>query len=44
VDFVLSPFEDDERETVDETIRRAADACELWAREGIDAAMQQFNR
>jgi PTH1 family peptidyl-tRNA hydrolase len=41
--FVLGPFDADERETVDEMIRRAADACEAWAREGVDAAMGRFN-
>jgi PTH1 family peptidyl-tRNA hydrolase len=44
VDFVLSPFQEDECEAVDEMILRAADACEVWARDGVDAAMQQFNR
>lgn len=43
VAFVLSPFEAGDVATVEEMIRRAADACEAWAREGIDAAMQRFN-
>jgi len=43
VDFVLSPFAAEEREAVEEMIRRAADACEAWVREGIDAAMGRFN-
>jgi peptidyl-tRNA hydrolase, PTH1 family len=42
-DFVLSPFPPDERETVEEMIRRAADACEAWLGEGIEAAMGRFN-
>ena len=33
----------DERETVEEMIRRAADACEAWLREGVEAAMGRFN-
>jgi len=41
--FVLAPFAAGERETVDGMIRRAADACEAWAREGVDAAMGRFN-
>jgi PTH1 family peptidyl-tRNA hydrolase len=41
--FVLAPFAADERGTVDEMIRRAADACEAWVREGVDAAMGRFN-
>lgn len=43
VDFVLSPFEADEEEAVEEMIRRAADACELWAAEGPEPAMQKYN-
>lgn len=42
-DFVLAPFEEAEREAAAEMVRRAAEACEAWARDGIDAAMQQFN-
>jgi PTH1 family peptidyl-tRNA hydrolase len=41
--FVLAPFAAAERETVDEMIRRAADACEAWVREGVEAAMGRFN-
>jgi PTH1 family peptidyl-tRNA hydrolase len=41
--FVLAPFTAAERETVEEMIRRAADACEMWAREGVEAAMRGFN-
>lgn len=44
VSFVLSPFDEDEREAVDGMIRRAADACAVWAHDGVGAAMQQFNR
>lgn len=43
VEFVLSPFGPEERRTVEEMILRAADACEAWAREGAEAAMQRFN-
>ena len=42
-DFVLSPFAADEEETVAEMIRRAADACEIWVGEGVEAAMNRFN-
>lgn len=41
--FVLSPFPAEEREAVAEMIRRAADACETWLREGAEAAQRQFN-
>lgn len=43
VDFVLSPFLADEREVVEEMVRRGADACEHWQREGIERAMSRFN-
>jgi PTH1 family peptidyl-tRNA hydrolase len=42
-DFVLSPFAADEGEAVEEMIRRAAEACEVWALEGVEAAMGRFN-
>jgi peptidyl-tRNA hydrolase, PTH1 family len=43
VDFVLSPFAPAEEEGAAEMVRRAADACEVWLSDGIDAAMQRFN-
>lgn len=43
VDYVLSPFRAHQLREVEEMIVRAADACELWAREGAEAAMRQFN-
>jgi peptidyl-tRNA hydrolase, PTH1 family len=43
VDFVLSPFAPEELETVAEMVKRAADACEAWVREGVEAAMGRFN-
>ncbi|HET9211504.1 MAG TPA: aminoacyl-tRNA hydrolase [Thermoanaerobaculia bacterium] len=42
-DFVLAPFTPEELETVEEMIRRAADACEVWVGEGVEAAMREFN-
>ncbi len=42
-DFVLSPFAPEELEAVEEMVRRAADACEVWVREGVEAAMRGFN-
>jgi PTH1 family peptidyl-tRNA hydrolase len=42
-DFVLAPFAAEEREAVEEMIRRAADACEVWVGEGVEAAMRGFN-
>lgn len=43
-DFVLSPFAEDEREAAAEALRRAADAVEQTLREGLQAAMNRFNR
>ena len=42
-DFVLSPFTADEQETVAAMVNRAADACEVWVSEGVEAAMNRFN-
>lgn len=42
-EFVLAPFVAGERETVGEMVRRAADACEAWVREGAEVAMNRFN-
>jgi PTH1 family peptidyl-tRNA hydrolase len=43
VEFVLSPFPAEQREPVAAMIQRAADACEVWVKEGADLAMQKFN-
>ena len=43
VDHVLATFKPDERELADVAIASAADAAELWLREGIDEAMNAFN-
>lgn len=42
-DFVLSDFPSGELETAREVVARAADCVELWALEGVDAAMNRFN-
>jgi peptidyl-tRNA hydrolase len=43
VEFVLSPFAPDELEAAADMVRRAADACETWWREGVEVAMGRFN-
>ena len=43
VDFVLAPFPPDQREAVEAMVARAADCCEVWLREGAEAAMAKFN-
>ena len=42
-DWVLSRFGKHEKDEIDLAIMRAADAVELWAREGMDKSMNQFN-
>ena len=43
VEFVLAPFLPDQREAVEAMVSRAADACEVWLREGVEAAQAKFN-
>jgi peptidyl-tRNA hydrolase, PTH1 family len=43
-DHVLSRFSKRERSDIDVTLQEAADAVEVIAGEGIDAAMNRFNR
>ena len=43
VDFVLQPFKGDDAILAREVAARAADAVEVWLREGIETAMSQFN-
>lgn len=42
-DYVLQPFEADERDAAEAMIERAADAMLVSIRDGIDAAMARFN-
>ena len=41
--FVLGPFAPAESDAVETMLARAADAVELWAAEGVEAAMSRFN-
>ena len=43
-DFVLSPFRSAERPVMKRMIAQAADACEAWVTEGVDVAMNRYNR
>ena len=42
--FVLSPFGSDERPLMKQMIERAVEACETWTKEGMDVAMNRYNR
>jgi peptidyl-tRNA hydrolase, PTH1 family len=44
VDHVLTKFEPDERQRLDELLEAAADAVEAWAREGTNKAANRFNQ
>lgn len=44
VDFVLSPFADDERSAADAAFEEAAEAALTFAREGLTTAMNRHNR
>lgn len=44
VDYVLTRFRPDDKGTVEETIRFAADAVECWVRYGTAETMNRFNR
>ncbi|MEM6288785.1 MAG: aminoacyl-tRNA hydrolase [Bacteroidota bacterium] len=44
VDFVLSPFDDDERAAADEAVAEAAQAVFTFVRDGLTAAMNAHNR
>ena len=43
-DHVLAKFDEEERSVVEEAVGRAADASELFVREGIGPVMNRFNR
>lgn len=43
VGHVLGRFSEEQLERVEPALERAADAAEVWALEGIDAAMNRFN-
>ena len=42
-DYVLDRFHKSELATIDEAVRSAANAVEMWVANGIDQAMNRFN-
>jgi PTH1 family peptidyl-tRNA hydrolase len=43
-DFLLSPFEEDELDTLRELVPTLIEAVECWTRDGIELAMNRYNR
>ena len=43
-DFVLSRFASTERPMIKQAIEQAVQACEVWVKEGMEMAMNQYNR
>lgn len=43
-DYVLGHFSKEEREIMDESAKRAADAVEVMITDGVDTAMNQYNK
>ena len=43
-DYVLARFPNNEQETVRETMNNAAEACKIIITEGVDAAMNRYNK
>jgi len=44
VRYVLGEFAADEEPLIERAVARAADAADCWLREGLDAAMNKYNR
>ena len=42
-DHVLSKFSAEDAETMEQAVKRAADAVSAWARHGVDRAMNEYN-
>ena len=43
-DYVLSRFAEDDRKKVEEALERAADAAVCLMTDGVEAAMNEYNR
>jgi len=42
-EFVLSPFDPEERPLIERAIEQAVEACEVWRSQGIEIAMNRVN-
>ena len=43
-EFVLSPFTSVERPLIQQALEQGVDACEAWIREGMERAMNRYNK
>ena len=43
-EFVLGPFSEDEHKTIEELLDPMSEAVEAWLQDGIEVAMNRFNR
>jgi PTH1 family peptidyl-tRNA hydrolase len=43
-DYVLQPFDEEDRPVLDQAVAQAVAAVECWLSEGIVVAMDRFNR
>ncbi|MGI6226284.1 MAG: aminoacyl-tRNA hydrolase [Peptococcales bacterium] len=43
-DYVLTPFDQEEKESVDKEVIRALEGIKIWMTEGMDKAMNTFNQ
>jgi PTH1 family peptidyl-tRNA hydrolase len=43
IGHVLGNFSDEEQKTLDDVLTRAVDALQMWVRDGIERAMNEFN-
>ena len=43
-DFVLSPFDKEEKKQIKDSLERAVDCCRMWLAKGIAASMNNFNK
>ena len=43
IDHVLSRFRPSERDVIDDAVREAAQAVAVWAQQGVETCMNQFN-
>lgn len=44
IDFVLEEFNSSEMRDLDSYLRQAVECCKMWLSQGIDKAMEQFNK